>query len=131
MAATRKKVRAQPAAEPVEAGAAPDKYAGLLAARSRYAAAYCKWLRAFACSADESSEDDDDRLLDESAAEEKAAAKFLAMRPPLKWMIWYKFEVLERALENEDRAGVRDREREMHALAAIRTDLIFFGFDEP
>jgi len=42
-------------------------------------------------------------------------------------MIWHKFEVLDRILEKEDRGGVRDREREMRALAAIKADLLFFS----
>jgi hypothetical protein len=119
--------RAQRAAEPESE---PDEYAGPLIARGRYAAAYSKWLHAVACLASESA--GDDLLLDEmDGAEEKAASEFLAMHPPLKWMISYKFEVLERILEKEDRAGVRDREREMHALAAIKADLIFLGFNAP
>jgi hypothetical protein len=113
-----------PPEPPVEADAAPVEYAGLLTARGHYAAAYSKWLQAVAYLASESTIDDDD-------AEEDAAAKLLAIRPPLKWMIWYKFEVLERALESEDCAGVRERERELHALAAIRADLVHFGFDAP
>jgi hypothetical protein len=91
-------------------------------------------LSAVARLADESTDDDqllDQLAADEEEAEEEAATEILAMRPPLKWMLWHKFEVLERLLEKEDRGGVRDREREMHALAAIKADLIFFGFAAP
>ena len=106
-----------------------DELAATLARRRDYSAAYARWLHAAACLADEST---DDELVNELAdAEEKAAAELLAMRPPLRWMISHKFEVLDRVLEKEDRAGVRDREREMHTLAAIKADLLFFGFDGP
>ncbi len=125
MAATRKKAQAQPAAEPK----APDKDAGFLDARTRYSVAYSRWLHAVAQLADEST--DPGLFYESDLAEEKAAWAFLALRPPVRWMVWHKFEVLDRVLEKEDRGGVRDRERELQTLAAIKADLIFFGFDQP
>jgi hypothetical protein len=100
-------------------------------ARRGYTAAYSKWLHAAARLADESRDADDDLIDDLATAEEKAAVKFLAMRPPLRWLLLYKFELLDRVLAKEDQAGVRDREREMHTLAAIKTDLLYFGFGGP
>ncbi len=109
-----------------ERGPLPDECASFIARRRDYMAAYSKWLRAVAHESDESA---DDRPIDElRAAEEEAAAEFLAVRPPLKWMIWRKFETLERVLADEDCAGVRDRKREMETLAAIKSDLIYLGF---
>jgi len=116
------------AAAPLNAHTSTDELVSSLRARRDYQAAYAKWLHAAANLADESTGGDEifDQLC---SAEEDAASQFLAMRPPLRWLIWRKFELLEHVLAKEDRAGVRDREREMQALAAIRADLLYLGFD--
>jgi hypothetical protein len=118
-----------PSSAEVEAGPS-DWHTHTLEERSRYAAAYGKWLQAVAHLDGEGN--DDDVVLDKMCTdEEEAAAAFLGVHPPLRWMLFYKFDVLERVMENEDRAGLRDRGREIQTLAAIKSDLLFLGFDSP
>lgn len=70
--------------------ASADELVCSLSSRRHYEAAYGKWLSACARLADQAT--GDDKLLDQLCdAEEEAAAQFLALRPPLKWLIWRKF----------------------------------------
>ena len=70
---------------------------------------YSKWLIACARLSDESS--DDDQVVEEKldAGKRNSPAEFLALRPPVKWMIRVRIRSSERALEKEDRCGVRDQ----------------------
>jgi hypothetical protein len=118
---TRRDIKMKPSNEDL---AICEKYR--VAERMEFEEKYGRWLAARA--AITIAEDPGDELYD---ALEAARDDLLSAEPPLKWLIWYKFEVLEHVLGGEDRAGARDRGSEIRTLAAIKADLLHFGFDDP
>lgn len=78
---------------------------------------YRNWLSARAVLVDLELPDDDEAVALRDAAVQEAERELMFTEPPLPWMVWRKFEVLEGCIADENRDGLYNNHRTVLYLA--------------